>query len=284
MRGLALIPNDQPKNEGKTNPKITKIETQKRKGRYNVYLDGEYAFPIDESVLVNHVLFKGMEISKEFQKQLDEEDDFSKAFSRAVNYLSYSLRSEREVRDDLLKHEFSLETAEKAIEKLKTMKYIDDLTYAESYTRTAANLNGKGPYTIRQELKKRGVHDTIIEQALMQYPLEQRIENGVAAANKVLKRTKQSSSKETANKVRQNLMQKGFNSDEITEILTHIDTEKEEDDEYEALKKHGEKIWRKQSKLTGSKKIQKVKTNLYQKGFDGELITQFINEKELEEE
>lgn len=284
MGGLALIPNDQPTYEKKANPKITKIETQKRKGRYNVYLDGEYAFPIDESVLVKYVLFKGMEVSKEFQEQLEEEDNFSKAFSRAVNYLSYSLRSEKEVRDDLLKHEFTLDTAEKAIEKLREMKYIDDLTYAESYTRTAANLNGKGPYTIRQELKKRGVPESIVEQALLQYPLEQRIENGVAAASKVLKRTKQSSSKEATNKIRQNLMQKGFNSDEIAEILTHVDTEKEEEDEYEALKKQGEKIWRKQSKLTGSKKIQKVKANLYQKGFDSELITQFINEKELEEE
>lgn len=284
MGALVLIPNEQPSNSNKTVPKITKIETQKRKGRYNIYLDEEYAFPVDEAVLVKHVLFKGMEVTKEFQQQLEQEDNFSKAFSRAVNYLSYSLRSEKEVRDDLVKHEFSLETAVNVIEKLKEMKYIDDLTYAESYTRTAANLNGKGPYNIRQELKKRGIKETVIEQALLEYPMDQRVENGIAAAKKVLKRTKRSSSKETTNKVRQGLMQKGFNNDEITEILDQVDTEKDEDDEYEALKKQGEKIWRKQSKLEGSKKIQKVKASLYQKGFNGDLINQFIEEKELEDE
>ena len=281
---MVLIPNEQPSNSNTSVPKITKIETQKRKGRYNIYLDDEYAFPVDEAVLVRHVLFKGMEITKEFQRQLEQEDNFSKAFSRAVNYLSYSLRSEKEVREDLVSHEFSLETAIGVIEKLKEMKYIDDLTYAESYTRTAANLNGKGPYNIRQELKKRGIKETIIEQALLEYPMEQRIENGIAAAEKVLKRTKQSSSKETNNKVRQGLMQKGFNNDEITEILNQVDTAKDEDDEYEALKKQGEKIWRKQSKLEGSKKIQKVKSSLYQKGFNRELINQFITEKEFENE
>ncbi|MFL2105756.1 recombination regulator RecX [Desemzia sp. FAM 23991] len=281
---MVLIPNEQPSNSNKSVPKITKIETQKRKGRYNIYLDEEYAFPVDEAVLVKHVLFKGMEVTKEFQQQLEQEDNFSKAFSRAVNYLSYSLRSEKEVRDDLVKHEFSLETAINVIEKLKEMKYIDDLTYAESYTRTAANLNGKGPYNIRQELKKRGIKETVIEQALLEYPMDQRVENGIAAAKKVLKRTKRSSSKETTNKVRQGLMQKGFNNDEITEILNQVDTEKDEDDEYEALKKQGEKIWRKQSKLEGSKKIQKVKASLYQKGFNGDLINQFIEEKELEDE
>ncbi|MFL2100859.1 recombination regulator RecX [Desemzia sp. FAM 23989] len=281
---MVLIPNEQPSNSNKSVPKITKIETQKRKGRYNIYLDEEYAFPVDEAVLVKHVLFKGMEVTKEFQQQLEQEDNFSKAFSRAVNYLSYSLRSEKEVRDDLVKHEFSIETAINVIEKLKEMKYIDDLTYAESYTRTAANLNGKGPYNIRQELKKRGIKETVIEQALLEYPMDQRVENGIAAAKKVLKRTKRSSSKETTNKVRQGLMQKGFNNDEITEILNQVDTEKDEDDEYEALKKQGEKIWRKQSKLEGSKKIQKVKASLYQKGFNGDLINQFIEEKELEDE
>lgn len=284
MGPLVLIPNEQPSHSDNSVPKITKIETQKRKGRYNIYLDEEYAFPVDEAVLVKHVLFKGMEITKEFQKQLEQEDNFSKAFSRAVNYLSYSLRSEKEVRDDLVDHEFSLETAIDVIKKLKEMKYIDDLTYAESYTRTAANLNGKGPYNIRQELKKRGVKETIIEQALLEYPMEQRIENGVAAAEKALKRTQRSSSKEANNKVRQSLMQKGFNKDEITEILAQVETEKDEDEEYEALKKQGEKIWRKQSKLVGSKKIQKVKSSLYQKGFNGELINQFIEEKEFEEE
>ena len=30
--------------------KITKIEAQKRQGRYNVYLDGKYAFPVAECI------------------------------------------------------------------------------------------------------------------------------------------------------------------------------------------------------------------------------------------
>lgn len=259
------------------------IEAQKRKGRYNVYLDGQYAFPVDEAVLVKHVLHKGMEISPTFRKQLEQEDNFSKAFSRAVTYMSHSLRSEKEVMDDLVKHEFSPAVAADVISKLKEMRYIDDLVYAESYTRTAANVNGKGPYVIQQELKKRGIDENLILTALDQYPFEQRIENGVAAAKKVLKRTKKNSSRETEIKVRQHLMQKGFDKDEIAEILLHVDTEKDEDEEYEALKKYGEKAWRKQSKLGGREKIQKVKANLYQKGFPQDLIQQFINEKELEE-
>lgn len=280
---MNLNPDNKTAQSEKTFPKITMIETQKRKGRYNVYLDGQYAFPVDEGVLVKHVLHKGMEISPTFQKQLEQEDNFSKAFSRALNYMSHSLRSEKEVTDDLVKHEFSLSIAEDVIAKLKDMQYIDDLVYAESYVRTAANVNGKGPYVIQQELKKRGIHENLILTALEQYPNEQRIENGVAAAKKVLKRSQKKSSRETEIKVRQNLMQKGFDKDEIAEIFEHVDMEKDEEEEYAALKKYGEKAWRRQAKLSGRDKIQKVKANLYQKGFKKDLINQFINEKELEE-
>ncbi|SFH53912.1 recombination regulator RecX [Pisciglobus halotolerans] len=273
-----------PESSQQSVPKITKIETQKRKGRYNVYLDGEYAFPVGEGVLIRHALYKGMEISKELQQQLETEDVYSKAYSRALDYLSHQLRSEKEIRDDLRKHEFPFEAVEKVLAQLKEMNYVDDLMYAESYTRTAANLSGKGPYAIRQELKKRGVKETDIEQALLEYPIEQRIENGIQLAEKAIRRAKNQSSRETENKVRQHLAQKGFNGDEITEVMHQLAIEKDEDEEYEALKIQGEKIWRKQAKLVGRAKIQKVKSALYQKGFPGDLINRFINDKEMDEE
>ena len=267
-----------------TLPKITKIEAQKRKGRYNIYLDEEYAFPVDEAILIKHILHKGMEISKTFRQQLEIEDGYRKAYTRALVYLNYSLRSIKEIKDDLIAHEFTGETADQVIEQLKEQGYLTDLMYAESYTRTAANVSGKGPYVIKRELKKRGVKEETIEEAMEQYPFDQMVENGVALAEKVMRRSSQHSSRETSNKIRQNLMQKGFQSDVITQVLEQITTEKEDDDEYDALKTQGDKIWRKQSKLTGSKKIQKVKSALFQKGFAGDLITQYINEKEMEEE
>ncbi|WP_373472051.1 recombination regulator RecX [Carnobacterium alterfunditum] len=265
-------------------PKITKIEAQKRKGRYNIYLDEEYAFPVDETILIKHILHKGMEVSDAYRQELEIEDGYRKAYVRSLVYLNYSMRSIKEIKDDLIAHEFTRETADQVVEQLKEQGYLNDLMYAESYTRTAANVSGKGPYVIKRELKKRGVNDEIIEEALEQYPFDQMVENGVALAEKVMRRSTRQSSRETSNKIRQNLMQKGFQSDVITQVLEQISTEKEEDDEYSALKVQGDKIWRKQSKLKGAKKIQKVKSGLFQKGFAGELISQFINEKELEDE
>ena len=264
-------------------PKITKIETQKRKGRYNIYLDETYAFPIDEAILVKYALYKGMEISEDFRDELESEDGFRKAYTRSLNYSNYGLRSEKEVRDDLAKHEFS-DVADEVIEKLEEQGYLDDLMYAESFTRTGANVGGKGPRVIKQELKRRGIAEENIEKASEQYSFDQMVENGVQLAEKVIRRSSQHSTRETNNKLRQNLMQKGFDSDIITQVLEEVTVEKEEDEEYAAIKTQGDKIWRKQAKLKGFKKVQKVKSSLFQKGFAGDLINQFIEEKEMEDQ
>ncbi|ALV21376.1 MAG: recombination regulator RecX [Carnobacterium sp.] len=268
---------------GSSVPKITKIGTQKRKGRYNIYLDEEYAFPVDEAILIKFSLHKGMEVSEAFREELESEDGTRKAYVRSLNYLNYGLRSEKEVRDDLAKHDFS-DAADEVVEQLKEQGYLDDLMYAESYTRTGANVGGKGPRVIKQELKKRGISEEYIEKAAEQYPFDQMVENGVQLAEKVIRRSGQYSSRETNNKLRQNLMQKGFDADIITQVLEEVTVEKEEDEEYAAIKRQGDKIWRKQAKLKGYKKAQKVKSSLFQKGFAGDLINQFIEEKEMEDQ
>ncbi|MEG0267343.1 MAG: RecX family transcriptional regulator, partial [Carnobacterium sp.] len=235
------------------------------------------------AILVKHALYKGMEISEDFRDELESEDGFRKAYTRSLNYLNYGLRSEKEVRDDLAKHEFS-DVADEVIEKLEEQGYLDDLMYAESFTRTGANVGGKGPRVIKQELKRRGIAEENIEKASEQYSFDQMVENGVQLAEKVIRRSSQHSTRETNNKLRQNLMQKGFDSDIITQVLEEVTVEKEEDEEYAAIKTQGDKIWRKQAKLKGFKKVQKVKSSLFQKGFAGDLINQFIEEKEMEDQ
>ena len=48
---------------------ITKIEAQKKKGRYNIYLNDAFAFGVDEATVVKYALFKGTELTKEFNKK-----------------------------------------------------------------------------------------------------------------------------------------------------------------------------------------------------------------------
>lgn len=83
--------------------KITSITAQKRPGRFNVFLDGNYAFSVSEEVLVKFQLSKGKELDSADLEEIFKADDLSKALNKALDYLSYSLRTEKETRQKLAK-------------------------------------------------------------------------------------------------------------------------------------------------------------------------------------
>ena len=264
---------------------ITKITVQKRrKDRFNIFVDGEYAFPISEAVLIKIGLFKGMELTKERQKEIEEENTSYLSYSIAVDYLSYSLRSEKEVRQKLKENDIPPEVIEGTIQRLHDQNYIDDRIYGESYTRTAANINRKGPFVIAQDLKLKGLDEDVIAQALEQYPEDYQMENGVKLAEKLLKKQQRTSSRDAKMKAKLHLQQKGYGRDIIDKIMSEVDSEKSEDEEMTALRIQGDKVWQRYArKAEGFTLIQKVKTNLFQKGFPNELISEYIEEKKQEE-
>lgn len=267
-------------------PVVTKIVVQKkRKDRFNIYVDGEYSFPISEAVLIKVGLYKGMQLTKERSLEIERENYDYMAYTTAVNYLSYSLRSEAEVRKKLEGEEISEDAIERALTRLKEQNYVNDRIYGESYTRTAANLSRKGPQLIANELKTKGLSPETISLVLKEYPLDQQIENGIAIAEKMMRKQSRVSSREASNKLRAHLQQKGYLADTIPAILEEIETVKEEDDEMAALRLQGDKLWHKQErKHKGRELIQKVKAGLFQKGYAGDMISAYIQEKEQEME
>lgn len=263
--------------------KITSIKAQKRKGRYNIYIDGEYAFPVAESVLVKYMLTKGMTVSKELQKKLETEDNFSKSYTRALNYLSYSLRTEKQIRDDLIDKDFGL-FVDEVIFKLKDQNLINDLEYAKSYIRTSARINRKGPRVIANELRTKGITELQIEDAMTEYPYDLQLENASKLIEKQMKKPNKSSEREKMNKISAFLYGKGYSSDVINEAMEIVEPEIDEDAEFEALVKQADKAWRRyQRKSSGYELIQKLKTYLYAKGYPSDLINRYIDQKNEDE-
>lgn len=74
-------------------PLITKISTQKRKGRYNIFIDNEYAFSVNERTLVERRLLKGTELSLEDIEEIKKAEADSQALQLAMTFLSYQPRS-----------------------------------------------------------------------------------------------------------------------------------------------------------------------------------------------
>lgn len=282
----ASVPSDSKSEEKKKKTSemkafrmISKIEPQKRKGRYNVYINEEFAFGVDEEVLIRFGLTKGLHVNEELQKQIENEDSFYKAYQKTLNYLSYSLRTEKQLKDYLIKKELSHFT-DRIIEKLKKARLIDDLIYAESYVRSMANVNQKGPNNIIQDLKSRGVSEEHIFSALDEYPEEKQLENAIDLASKKWNKTKNSSQFESIQKVKQYIVNKGFSFEMADKAVSSIHTEKDDEEEYAALIKQADKAHKRYSrKYEGYKLTQRLRAFLFSKGFPKELINRYIDER-----
>ena len=65
---------------------ITKITVQKkRKDRFNIFVDGAYAFPVSEAVLIKLGLNKGMQLTPERMEEIESENSAYLAYTTAVD-------------------------------------------------------------------------------------------------------------------------------------------------------------------------------------------------------
>ena len=162
-----------------TMAQIKKIAAKKRPGRYNIYLNGKYAFPVAESVLVKHRLMKGMELTQEEVAQITTDDAIAQAYGKALDFLSYQLRTEAEVTKKLLKEDVPPERIEPVLKQLRANQLLDDQAYAAAYVRTVMNTELKGPTVIRRKLRAKRVGELQIDAALEQFTSERQLEKSL---------------------------------------------------------------------------------------------------------
>ncbi|MFK3961611.1 recombination regulator RecX [Guptibacillus hwajinpoensis] len=263
--------------------KVTRITTQKNNNeRFSIFIDKgsgeEFGFGVDQDVLINFGLRKGVELSDEMLEGIHFEDQIKKGMNYALNYLSYRMRSEKEVKDYLTKKEIPEEAFQAIFKKLHRYGFVNDLEFAIAFVRTKVNGGGKGPFVIAQELKQKGVNKKMADKALEEYSYEQQLEIASKVAEKKSSKLKTSSATEQRQKVNQELRAKGFDRDIIQEVMQQIDLEKGEDEEWEALVLQAQKAERRYSKLERREFNHKMKQFLYRKGFPFPLINKYLEE------
>ena len=146
---------------------ITAIKPQeKRKNRFNIYLDGRFGFAISNELLVREGLKVGQELSSQKTEELVAKDRLSKVQDQVYRFLSYRPRSEKEIRDYLGKKGLREEEKEKIVKKLKEEKLIDDLEFARWFLEQRQTFRPKGSYALRQELCQKGINEEIIDLVL----------------------------------------------------------------------------------------------------------------------
>lgn len=222
--------------------KITKIQAQKRKGRYNVFLDGKYAFPLAEQTLIDFRLMNDVELTDEQIKEIQDSENINKAYGDAVNYLSYQLRTKKEIKDYLYKKEYHRDAVDEVISRLEKLHYLDDASYAKSFINTQLRTTANGPKIIEQKMAQKGVPNNIIQDAIVEIDYDILLENATDFAKKQARKQSRASFKQMLTKLRASLYQKGFDNEIIEAAIKKLDLEPDEDEELDKLKKLVNKV------------------------------------------
>lgn len=266
--------------------KISRITTQKKsKQRYNVYLvEGDsdaYGFSVDEAILVEFGLRKGLELDEATIEQLIKQDTIQKSYLLAINYLSYRMRSRKEMYDYLKQKEVEEEHITVIMERLTKEGLLNDQQFAEAFTLTRINTSSKGPLLVKRELMDKGVSTVIADEAIALYTYDTQFEKAMKWVNKKIGTSKKESYKKQLQQLQMTLIQKGFEQPVISDVIMQLRNQANDTDEWEALVYQGDKLLRKyEGKKFGYELKMKVKEGLYRKGFHMELINQFIDEIE----
>ena len=91
------------------------------------------------------------------------------ALNKAFRYLSYRFKTIFEMKTYLKRKGFDQETIFSAIAYLKDKNYLNDKRYCKEYLEYQVKYKPKSKFGFRYDLKRKGISETIIDDALQSY-------------------------------------------------------------------------------------------------------------------
>lgn len=153
---------------------VTAITQQKKdQTRYNVFIDGEYAFALPMQDILYFKLKEGREVPEETVEYIQNSLIYIKAQDTALHYIGYKMRTVKEIRMKLEEKEFSEDVMERVIEFLEKYGYADDREYCRKYIKEKLRMKPKSGYALKIELKQRGISSRIIDEVMAQTEVDE---------------------------------------------------------------------------------------------------------------
>ena len=255
--------------------KITKLEKKKR--LYLLELDSDQTCYITEDTIVRFMLTKDKEISPQEFAEIQTFAQFSYGKNLALYHLSFKARTEKEVRDYLVKHEIDEKIIPQVIQALKDDNWINDRQYAYAIINSNQLSGDKGSYMLIQKISQKGVAKAVIQEVLQEFDLTEVAER---TAEKLLKKYQgKLPARALQDKIIQNLTNKGFSYSEAKTAFDQLDNQVDEETVQELIFKELDKQYRKYSrKYEGYELKQRLTQVLARKGYDFSDIASALRE------
>ncbi len=202
---------------------VTDIKPQaKNSKRVNLYLNGKFYCGLELFTVMKHRVKIGNDYTEKEIIDIQIAEEEGVCFNYALNLLSKSVKTEKEIITKLKKRGYVSEIIDKVIFKLKDYGYVNDEEFAEKYINSYSK--NKGKRLLKNELKLKGVSDAIIEDKFLS--VENELETAIKIAEKYVKN--KPTDIKTKQKCYKYLLSKGFSYDDsktATDKVLSLDDE-----------------------------------------------------------
>ena len=158
-------------------PVVTAIKRQARVGsnRFNISLDGSYAFTVSDLDLSMSGLRVGQELTAQEVEEFSQNASEAKAYALALRYLGVRVRSRRELTDYLARKGCESQESDAALERLEGIGLVDDLRFAQAWIADRMAVRPRSRMRLSQELAAKGVARDIVDIALQELEPEKEV-------------------------------------------------------------------------------------------------------------
>lgn len=192
-----------------------------------VVFDGGERLYINSGVASDYNLKVGMDVPAAAAEEIAEANDYRRARERALYLLDGRDYSFVELYEKLEKN-YSEEICLRVCKNMAEARLINDRRYAEMRARELFEVKGVGMYKARQELKRRGLSEKTIDEAVEPYADEEecfsRLEELVER-----KYERYLTDEKGVKKVKNALLRQGYRYAEINAVLDLYDLDFEEE-------------------------------------------------------
>ncbi len=250
--------------------KILKYKKSKA-NEYQITMD-EGQYNLYDDLIIKHELLLKKDINKKEWEEILKENNLLKAYYEGLKVLNNRLRTEKELNIILKKKGYSSSEINYALKRLEKESYLDHQKYIESFIHDALALNIVGENKIVKDLEKLGFNEAEIKKELKKVDPNIYLTKIKKYIAKKLKANKKSAN-EFKQKIMLDLINKGFNKEDIARYLSTLIIE----DNPKEIEKIINKLY---SKYIAKYDLQttkmKIKQYLYLKGYTNIDIDTYI--------
>ena len=252
--------------------KISKIK--KKNNKYTIILSDNSSLSFYSDTLIKYNLLKPRDISDKELEKIINYNDYIESYNKALIYISYKQRTKKEIKDKLCN--YSNDVSDKVIEKLDELGLLDEKRYIEAFINDQINLGNKGPFYIKKELEKLNINSYYIDEFLNNIKDDIWIEKVKKIVDKKINTNRKLPKERLLLKIKNDLILLGYSKNIIDKVLSNVIIEEDN----EVIEMAFDKEYKRLSKKYKDKELEnKIRYNLYKKGFNLERIEEILNKR-----